>query len=1346
MTGAIPALRGFRTQFLYSIYRILLDYDRGYNFHIEGKFEDLDIVDEGGNYIEVIQIKNQAGKLNFSDLFSKHTSLFKRSEKLISSNEEAKIRLVSFGNVSDELKNSKSLSKKLIAKQFKKTNVDSIIQNFSVEIHDEKTLTSKVLEKLKDLSLFSDPNIALELLMYWIYKSAENNEHIQAKQLISNLERIGNFINQQNNFNTSFFNTIIPLSTKSLESEDLNSHLQNFYYGVSARYEHILADLDVIREDKLLSIYNAFKKNEIVFVYGASGQGKSTLAYRYLKEFIPERATYELKISQSLDEVYKVISSLEALSKGLNFPITIYIDVPPQNTNWNEIIKQLNGKKNLKFLITIRQEDWNKTPNLNQFYNFKEIELFFDRTEAEFIYRNLSKVKNDLQFTDFDESWKVFGEEGLLLEYVYLINQGNSLKSRLSEQVNNLRSIVTEKDTDELEILKFVALSDSFNSRINYKKLVKKLNIKEPIKYIQDLQKEYLIQHSENGEYLIGLHPIRSKILTEILFEDDIYNDIFEYISNSLKLIDEEDLLNFLLFSFSKGYSLNTLIKELEVASFKSWTGYLNTFNALLWKGIYEYMMKSNLDTFNEAYQLYGKAWYLLLDFILTKDKLLDSDFLLKNKTEEFLQKNNELKNQLTNKQEIYVYCKSWLNKLQNINITPINTSDWKSFGEFVYWSSTLKINLPINIKDDSFVAFFKEYPDAVEEQAVVLLGLKTANYKIKLIELLESHFVDNLRMKLNVIYFNKKKNEIDSYYIYDITSKNPNRGKSTSELNALSMTLIDLMRKGFPEINIYKTRCYGHNMLGVELDYDDSIKNISRDNLYIDFFIHLNVIFRNIFTYSTRPNSWKEYVSIIQENRKLNLSALKIFKTGLIKYFKNNSEGSDYLAANLIKIEKEIKEIKECELPKLISDRWGYYGDDIFNNENKDNVISSSSEKYYDFKKYKDDYFSAISTFINVTGFKEIINTFHRLNGNEHKIENQNNKNITEINLYEAIVNLIKFQKEFERLFLKYVDKVEEEKLKNEEIDTLISLFNVWKIFLHSNQRTLKVSSLSTLTFKKTKIDFQLNLLKNVKSIFKKTGFFPKIETDETNKILYFYLNVDFENYNQALTLSLSVIIDAFGNVHHTSLKRLLIELNFKKIVIVHLYNGNPVNRNFIILETSRISSIKNIIENDEADNFWKLFTTPQEDDFRIFDNLDLTLWNKIVPELSSYETLAANLQSLKYYIFHLRHICDNISHLDSLGKRIFDDYTSKLSSHIQLDIIAPANLALKQINDFIENKNNENLRQEIYEYSNCLEKLNMGFVNKKKFLLDDEFKKIVYQINPLDDINKLNKLFIES
>lgn len=67
---SVPAtLRGYRTQYLYTLYRILNEDDPRTFFRPEGK-EDLDIK-FGNGYTELVQVKNLSKTLTFSDLQSK---------------------------------------------------------------------------------------------------------------------------------------------------------------------------------------------------------------------------------------------------------------------------------------------------------------------------------------------------------------------------------------------------------------------------------------------------------------------------------------------------------------------------------------------------------------------------------------------------------------------------------------------------------------------------------------------------------------------------------------------------------------------------------------------------------------------------------------------------------------------------------------------------------------------------------------------------------------------------------------------------------------------------------------------------------------------------------------------------------------------------------------------------------------------------------------------------------------------------------------------------------------------------------------------------------------------------
>jgi ABC-type bacteriocin/lantibiotic exporter with double-glycine peptidase domain len=87
--------------------------------------------------------------------------------------------------------------------------------------------------------------------------------------------------------NTNFFNgihfhgerltSITLIKDEEIADQEKVSLSHEFYRGISARYEHILAAVDQPRLIKLKVIAQKFREYRVVIVHGASGQGKTTL-------------------------------------------------------------------------------------------------------------------------------------------------------------------------------------------------------------------------------------------------------------------------------------------------------------------------------------------------------------------------------------------------------------------------------------------------------------------------------------------------------------------------------------------------------------------------------------------------------------------------------------------------------------------------------------------------------------------------------------------------------------------------------------------------------------------------------------------------------------------------------------------------------------------------------------------------------------------------------------------------------------------------------------------------------------------------------------------------------------
>ena len=278
-------LRGFRTQFLYTIHRVVTDCDSECLYVPEG-VEDLDIK-KGGQIIETVQVKNYKDKVNPSNLFSpsRTTSFFRRALETLSNNNEATIRLVSFSNVSSELQDAFSLNKYLTKSKEKdiKKKAKLISNSYCVNIVDEDSLYDEIVYVLKQKFPAFNPDKELRYLLQWVYENAEHNIEFTYIDLIKEINSYYSFENRQTHALNELGLRIIPLFQ---ESSDLDVEVlkKGFYSGLSAKSEHVLLDLDVPRPDKMESIKSAFKEQNVVIINGASGQGKSVLSYRYIKE------------------------------------------------------------------------------------------------------------------------------------------------------------------------------------------------------------------------------------------------------------------------------------------------------------------------------------------------------------------------------------------------------------------------------------------------------------------------------------------------------------------------------------------------------------------------------------------------------------------------------------------------------------------------------------------------------------------------------------------------------------------------------------------------------------------------------------------------------------------------------------------------------------------------------------------------------------------------------------------------------------------------------------------------------------------------------------------------------
>ncbi len=253
--------------------------------------------------------------------------------------------------------------------------------------------------------------------------------------------------------NTNFFGgihfhgerltSITPIEDEEIAAQERENLSYEFYRGISARYEHILAAVDQPRPTKLNEIAERFREHRVVIVHGASGQGKTTLAYRYLHDYVPHYQRFQVQVVEGRQHAVNLANALIAQAKESDRAIAVYVDVAPSDVGWEELVKQLSHHRTIQTLVTIREEDFRRVSISGTELQFAPVELTFDRSEAAEIYHFLTETQRPPHILDFEDAWTRFGGEGPLMEFVYFVTQGDSLREKLRQQVQHIEDEIS---------------------------------------------------------------------------------------------------------------------------------------------------------------------------------------------------------------------------------------------------------------------------------------------------------------------------------------------------------------------------------------------------------------------------------------------------------------------------------------------------------------------------------------------------------------------------------------------------------------------------------------------------------------------------------------------------------------------------------------------------------------------------------------------------------------------------------------------------------------------------------------------------------------------------------------
>jgi len=1256
---ATPAYRGYRLQALYTLHRILKSNgQREYYFQPEGK-EDLSVYDGDNNLLEVVQVKAYSGSLTLSDFsIEKPSSFFYRAASYMP---DIQIKLVIFGTPGPELKNALTVSGKHrndVVKKLVGTGIDKLteaaalqlIEKITLEQVSENKLTEEVFELLRNSSIGYNPEVAFDTLNFWLYRCSENKTIISPNSLLDKFNNVGKYLAYLSAQQTEWFTTIVPIGSDLPQSVSQISLEEEFHQGVSARYEHINAALDVLRPQKMNALDEEFLKSNVVILHGASGQGKTVLAYRYLHERFPQQWRFQIRTIESKKHAYTLVAALLAQVEAVDLPVAIFIDVAPSNVDWPELVSQLSRHKNIKILVSIREEDYNRaSTNIGSEFKFGHVELSLDSTEAKQIYQRIIAKQFLPKFTSFEEAWIKFGGNGPLLEFIYLLTTGASLRERLKQQVNWLQDEARSGKADggkELKLLTLVSVASAFSAKLKVLPTVAFLELTTPHRTFELLEKEYLLRRNSDGSFVDGLHPVRSSILVELLL-DPVFSPWAAKAVECLPLIEEAGLETFLLHSFlyhedESGQLLDFLNTYQPV----NWAAIGGICRALLWLGVYKYTLNCR-DLYQEVYNFSGSGGLFLLDFDITNvvpdgtapiHSLMDSLIPSGPKHEQHLDMTRNRRKRQPHKNQVFNFVTTWLLGRSDPPQQPATAKEWDSLSYTFYWLGFLNLEWPI----ESWVPLINSQT-ALDDLPTEVLGNVVLGLSSSMGELFQvwlarhrTWILSKFEKATGTAVVEDDGEKITAHFgiNWELLAKSlfPEPTESVnqpSSLHPITLETIQLLRHLLPDRQYYACQGYGHNFSANFLVYDDTRKTgIRKENLPSGWSVEINAVFRGLMENSLRPNGWLDYCEEVLALRHLVIKTLRQLETGLLNYFRQpkllkvigkgvNSEDWDTCQYRL-----KVAPL----LPLTISDPWGFTDEFSANlNDSSDTVTAGNvglvSQIYRNYHKAFSNWGSNLLIFYTQAAQVMALNP---LLAKQAKNETQRSEllqkaktqgfepkfaNLSVYNLAEAIKSLSIFQLEFKNLLSSFTLEQTLTALETQERELFSRVWNLWYIFAFTLDKKITGIEFNGPTLLSTALNkLRNNLTKELRELNKENPVQITIlsENVKWQGETALWLAIDGVNATEVYnTLGETFLATRRAILRFTDekLRKTVLTLYWSRIVVIPLVQGK-----LLFNKVPHLTSLI-LLENENSTNDISLDQSLPKS---TLDSLQIHLWNE--------------------------------------------------------------------------------------------------------------------------------------
>ena len=579
-TGGKIAIEGFLFQFQYSLY-LLLDFlptNQAKGIRLEG-LEDLDVFEyseSGAITRSFYQVKHSINDIAPSQFWNR--GILQNFIKVYEKDQDAQFAVVYDMNFKgDALKElaGKSLSDASISYWYKKITKGKHFENanqkevrlFLNQVSFHKTSEAELQEKSAasliehfgintgNVELFYK-NLLQQTLVWSLDRQLVTYELLQEriKDIQKGIEKgsVNNAVKQ------GWVKEVI------FEKSD-GTTTQNYYEGISARPIHIADGLPVKRASWEKEVETSLNANNVTVIKASSGQGKSTIAWQVAFGLQRKGHTvYEIMLCDSPNKIGELCSFFEIRCRYLGeSPIIILDGLNQLHQSWSLLAEQLVDAP-VTLLISSREEDWKRFGTGYSKFRIGFVDLNMSFKEAKNIFTILDKNKMiHPTASNWQTAWEAVEEKGVLIEYIYLLTQGQMLSTRLQEQVHSLnKDGISSDGAAKIEILRLVSLADLCGVTLRTKDVLN--YVKDNIGFSSDrgqlvnsLESEYYLTFG--AKFIEGLHTVRSEHLFTILHQHVsvtesainlipfvLPNQIQIFYSNILSLIDQVDTNEFI--------------------------------------------------------------------------------------------------------------------------------------------------------------------------------------------------------------------------------------------------------------------------------------------------------------------------------------------------------------------------------------------------------------------------------------------------------------------------------------------------------------------------------------------------------------------------------------------------------------------------------------------------------------------------------------------------------------------------------------------------------------------------------------------------------------------------------